>query len=373
MSWILDEQRRMLRDSAQAFMGEKLPVAHARQLRDGADPLGYSLQAWRAFGEQGYASTLIPEPHGGLGLGVCEAGLIAEQIGRTLAPTPFLGTAVLAGWLLARAGTSAQQQAWLPRIAAAEAVLALAVDEGPKHRPQALASTARRSGGGWVLDGHKTFVVDGHGADALIVAAQAEGGVALLLVPAGTPGLTVERVSMVDAHNAARVQLNSLQLGDDALLGTVEQGRALLDGVLDVGRAVVASELVGLADEVFERTVEYLQQRQQFGRTIGEFQALQHRAAELYCDLEMARALARQAQAALDAGAADAPRTVALAKARAGLSATRAVQEGVQMHGGIGMTDALDIGLFMKRARVLCELFGDAAFHMDRAASMAGY
>jgi acyl-CoA dehydrogenase len=135
----------------------------------------------------------------------------------------------------------------------------------------------------------------------------------------------------------------------------------------------VSSELVGLADEVFERTVEYLQHRQQFGRTIGEFQALQHRAAELYADLEMARALVRQAQAALDAGTADAPRTVALAKARACLSATRAVQEGVQMHGGIGMTDALDIGLFMKRARVLCELFGDGAFHLDRAAVMAGY
>ena len=373
MSWILDEQRRMLRDSAQSFVSERLPVSHGRRLRDSNDPLGYSLDAWRAFGEQGYAATLIPEAHGGLGLGVCEAGLVAEQIGRTLAPTPYLGTAVLAGWLLGQAGSAVQQQAWLPRVVAAQVVLALAVDEGPKHRPQTLTTTAVHDGDGWCIDGEKTFVIDGHGADALIVAAQADAGVALLLVPSAAPGLHVERLSMVDAHNAARVALAGVRVDDGALIGNVGQGRALLDGVLDVGRAVLASELVGLADEVFERTVAYLQQRQQFGRTIGEFQALQHRAAELYCDLELARALVRQAQAALDAGTPDAPRTVALAKARAGLSATRAVQEAVQMHGGIGMTDDLDIGLFMKRARVLHEQFGDAAFHIDRAALLSGY
>jgi alkylation response protein AidB-like acyl-CoA dehydrogenase len=373
MTWILDEQRRMLRDSAQAFVGERMPVAQLRSLRDRADAHGFDAAAWRGFGEQGYAAPLVPEAHGGLGLGVCEAGLIAEQIGRTLAASPFLGTAVLAGWLIARGGSAAQQQAWLPRIAAADTVLALAVDDGPKHRPERLHASARRDGDGWRVDGSKQLVVDGHVADALVVAAQAEGGVALLLVPRDAPGLQVERTVMVDAHNAARVRLDSVRVGGDALLGSVDSGRALLDGVLDVGRAVVASELLGLADEVFERTVEYLLQRKQFDRVIGEFQALQHRAAELFCDLELARALTRQAQAALDAGSADAPRLVAQAKARANLSANRAVQEGVQMHGGIGMTDELDVGLFMKRARVLQELFGDTAFHLDRAARLSGY
>jgi acyl-CoA dehydrogenase len=373
MSWILDEQRRMLRDSAQAFVSGRAPMAHLRDLRDRADPLGYSRALWRDFGQQGYAATLVPDGHGGLGLGVAEAGLIAEQIGHTLAPTPFFSTAVLAAWLLARAGTPAQQQAWLPRVATADVVLALAVDEGPQHRPQVLATTARREGTRWCINGRKQMAVDGHGADALIVVAQGQGGVALLLVPAGTPGLQVERTVMVDAHNAARVTLSDVTVGDDALIGTVAQGRALLDGVLDVGRAVAASELVGLADEVFERTIDYLKQRKQFDRVIGEFQALQHRAAELFCDLELARALVRQAQAALDQGLPEAPLRVAQAKARAGLSADRAVQEGVQMHGGIGMTDELDIGLFMKRARVLQALFGDSAFQMDRAAQLSGY
>ena len=373
MSWTLDEQRRLLRDSAQAYVSEQLPVSQLRAFRDRADARGYSPAAWRGFGEQGYAATLVPEAHGGLGLGACEAGLVAEQIGHTLAATPFLSTAVLGAALLARGGTPAQQAHWLPRIASADAVLALALDEGPKHRPERLSTRATRVDGGWRVDGEKALVVDGHVAQALVVAAQADDGVALLLVPAGTAGLTVERTVMVDAHNAARVRLQAVTLGDDALLGSVQGGRALLDGVLDLGRAVLASELVGLADEVFERTLEYLLQRKQFDRVIGEFQALQHRMAELFCDLELARALVRQAQAALDAGQGDAPLRVAQAKARAHASANRAVQEGVQMHGGIGMTDELDIGLFMKRARVLQELLGDSAWLLDRAARLSGY
>ena len=373
MTWVLDEERRMLRDSAQTFLAERAPVSHLRALRDANDAAGYSAALWRDFGQQGYSATLVPGALGGLGLGVAEAGLIAEQIGHTLAPTPFFSTAVLAAWLLKSAGSPAQQKAWLPRIAAADVVVALAVDEQSRHKPGALATTAARDGGGWRIDGQKLFVVDGHVADALIVAARADGGTALLLVPKGTAGLTIERTVMVDAHNAARVRLDGVQVGNDALLGSIEGGAQLLDGALDVGRIIAACELLGLADEVFERTVEYLKQRKQFDKLIGEFQALQHRCAELFCDLELTRAIVRQALKAIDDAAPDAPLRVAQAKARACLTANRAVQEGVQMHGGIGMTDELEIGLFMKRARVLQELFGDAAFQMDRAALLSGF
>jgi len=373
MTWVLDEQRRMLRDSAQTFLAERAPVAQLRALRDANDPAGYSAPLWRDFGQQGYSATLVPEALGGLGLGVAEAGLIAEQIGHTLAPTPYFSTAVLAAWLLRTGGSPAQQQAWLPRIAAADVVIALAVDERARHRPDALATTAAREGGGWRIDGAKQLVLDGHVADALIVAARTDGGTALLLVPKGTSGLTVERTVLVDAHNAARVRLDGVRVGSDALLGSVESGARLLDGTLDVGRVVAACELLGLADEVFERTVEYLKQRRQFDKLIGEFQALQHRCAELFCDLELTRAIVRQALQVIDAAADDAPLRAAQAKARACLTANRAVQEGVQMHGGIGMTDELEIGLFMKRARALQELFGDAAFQMDRAALLTGY
>jgi acyl-CoA dehydrogenase len=373
MTWILDEQRRMLRDSAHDFLAGRAPVAHLRQLRDAGDAKGYSPELWRAFGEQGYSATLVPEAHGGLGLGVAEAGLLAEQIGHTLAPTPFFSTAVLAAWLLKTAGSPAQQAQWLPKIASAETVLALAVDERSRHRISSFATTATRSGDEWKIDGEKLLVVDGHVAEALIVAARTEGGAALLLVPATTQGVTIERTVMVDAHNAARVTLKDAGVEATALVGTPETGAALLDQVLDVGRVVAACELQGLADQVFERTVTYLKERKQFDRIIGEFQALQHRAAELFCDLELSRALTRQALQAIDEGSLKAPLLAAQAKARACLSANRAVQEAVQMHGGIGMTDELDIGLFMKRARVLQELFGDAPAMMERAAQVSGY
>jgi alkylation response protein AidB-like acyl-CoA dehydrogenase len=373
MTWVLNEDRRMLRDSVQSFLADRAPVAHLRELRDRGDATGFSRELWRAFAEQGYSATLVPEAHGGLGLGIAEAALIAEQIGHTLAPTPFLSTAALAAWLLKTAGSAEQQASWLPRIASAETVLALAVDEQARHRPDQLATSATLEGAHWRIDGKKLLVVDGHVADALIVAARAEGSVALLLVPGGTPGVTVERTVMVDAHNAARLRLEGVRVPAAALIGTLAQGAELIARTLDVGRVVAAAELLGLADEVFERTVEYLQQRRQFDRLIGEFQALQHRCAELYCELELTRAILRQALQALDEGATDAPLRAAQAKARACLSANRAVQEGVQMHGGIGMTDELDIGLFIKRARVLQELFGDAAFQMDRAARLTGY
>src|SRR5262245_26294052 len=255
MTWVLDEQRRMLRDSAQTFLAERMPVAHLRALRDANDVTGYSLPLWRAFGEQGYSATLVPESHGGLGLGVTEAALIGEQIGHTLAPTPYFSTAVLAAWLLRAGGTPEQQQTWLPRIAAADAVIALAVDEQSRHRPSVLNATAARdAGGGWRIDGEKLFVVDGHVADALIIAARADGGTALLLVPKDTQGLNVERTVMVDAHNAARVRCDGVRVVGQALIGSVESGASLLDGMLDVGRVVAAAELLGVADEVFERT-----------------------------------------------------------------------------------------------------------------------
>jgi acyl-CoA dehydrogenase len=373
MTWILDEERRMLRDAAQSFLSERAPVAHLRQLRDSADAKGYSPELWSAFAEQGYSAMLVPEDHGGLGLGVAEAGLIAEQIGHTLAPTPFFSTAVLATWLLRHGGSAAQQAAWLARIAEADTIMALAVDERPRHRSSAIATTAVREGDEWRIDGRKLLVVDGHVAQAFIVAAKTEGGIALLLVPAGDPGMSVERSVMVDAHNAARVTFENVRVTADAIIGTPQTGGALLEQVLDVGRAIASAELLGIADEVFDRTTQYLKERKQFDRAIGEFQALQHRAAELFCDLELTRAIVRQALACIDAGAKDAPLRVAQAKARACLTANRAVQEAVQMHGGIGMTDELDIGLFMKRARVLQELFGDAAVQLDRAATLSAY
>ncbi|WP_420967421.1 acyl-CoA dehydrogenase family protein [Bradyrhizobium sp. B120] len=379
MALVLTEEQSMLRDSTRGLISDKAPVAHLRALRDSKDSTGFSRELWKTFAEMGFSGLLVPDQFGGSGLGCVEAGIVMEEIGRTLMPSPFLATSVLAASALSRGGSEAQKAQHLPKIADGSLLAALAVDEGAKHRPLQTKLQATRSGNGFKLSGDKAFVVDGHTADLLVVAARTAGsggdrnGLTLFLVDPKAKGLAVERTAMVDSHNAARIVFDNVEVNADSVLGEVDQGFGLLEGVLNIGCGAVASEMVGLSDEVFGRTVAYLKERKQFGKAIGEFQALQHRAAELYIDIEITRAAVLKALQALDADLGKAGNAVSVAKARAGTTATLAVQEGVQMHGGMGMTDQFDIGFFMKRARVCQELFGDSNFHTDQLASGKGY
>ncbi len=371
MPLILTEEQAMLAEAANGFMAEQAPVAHLRQLRDSKDADGVSRDLWKAFGEMGFAGVLIPEEHGGSALGAVEAGVVAQAIGRNLTPSPFLSTGVLAARALAEGGSDAQKADWLPRFAAGEAIAALALDEGAKHRPQKIETRAERSGNGWKLNGSKTMVVDGHIADVLIVAARTDDGLGLFLVDPTSSGVNVERTAMVDAHNAARIDLKDVSVDADALLGSAD-GK-LLGLVLDLGESVVAAEMAGAAGAAFDVTMAYLRDRKQFGKAIGEFQALQHRAAHLYSELEITQAIIIKALQAIDAGSPDASMLASVAKARAGKSGELAVQEAVQMHGGVGMTDEFDVGLYMKRMRVGCELFGDWSHHAEQLARAQGY
>src|SRR6478735_7795713 len=376
MALVLNEEQSMLRDSARGLISDKAPVSHLRQLRDAKDATGFSRELWKAFAEMGFTGLLVPEIFGGSGLGAVEAGVVMEEIGRTLMPSPFLATAVLAASALSRGGSEAQKAAHLPKISDGSL---LAIDEGAKHRPLQINLQAVRSGNGFKLSGAKAFVVDGHTADLLIVAARTGGaagernGLTLFLVDPKAKGIAIERTAMVDSHNAARIEFADVEVNADHVLGEVDQGAALLEGVLNIGRGAVASEMVGLSEEVFGRTVTYLKERKQFGKLIGEFQALQHRAAQLYIDIEITRAAVLKALQTLDGDFEHSGAAVAVAKARAGTTATLAVQEGVQMHGGMGMTDQYEIGFFMKRARVCQELFGDSNYHADQLARMKNY
>ncbi|HEX7791555.1 MAG TPA: acyl-CoA dehydrogenase [Afipia sp.] len=379
MALVLNEEQSMLRDSARGLISDKAPVAHLRKLRDDKDATGFSRDLWKTFAEMGFAGLLVPEEFGGSGLGAVEAGVVIEEIGRTLMPSPFLSTGVVAATALAHGGSAAQKSEYLTKLAKGDLIASLAVDEGAKHRPLKTAMQAVRSGNGFRLNGAKAMVVDGHVADVLIVAARSAGkpgerdGLTLFVVDPKAKGIAVERTAMVDAHNAARIVFNDVEVTADGVLGEVDRGGALLEGILNVGRAAVASEMVGLSDEAFTRTVTYIKERKQFGKLIGEFQALQHRAAHLYTEIELTRAAVLKALQVLDSDAGQAGAAVAVAKAKAGSTATLAVQEAVQMHGGVGMTDAFDIGFFMKRARVCQELFGDTAFHAERLAELKGY
>ena len=376
MPLYLTEDQTMLRDTARDFVADTAPVAHMRALRDANDPTGFSRDLWKQFAEMGFTGILIGEDHGGLGLGHVEAGIVLEEIGRNLFPSPFLSTAIAA--VPALAGT-AHADRWFPGILAGETVAALAIDEQAKHG-DAVALKAERSGNGFRLSGAKQFVAHGHVADLLIVSARTAGaphdrdGVTLFAVPRDAAGLEATPERLADASLAARITFADVQLDADAVIGDVDGGRAALDRLLSAGRTGAAAELLGVGGGAMDLTLGYLRERKQFGVAIGSFQALQHRAAHLYSELEVARAAVLKAQQLLDADdLARADAAVSVAKAQSTLAVQLAVQEGVQMHGGIGMTDEFDIGFYMKRHRVLAELFGDANYHADRLAVLAGY
>lgn len=379
MPLVLTEEQEMLRESAHGFLEQKAPVSALRKLRDTNDPDGFDRSLWKEMAEMGWAGILIEEEHGGADFGFVGAGVLAEEMGRTLTASPFLSTSILAATALKKLGSDPQKQANLPKIAAGEALYALAVDEHRKHGPAKTAMKAEKHGNGFKLSGDKTFVADGHVADKIIVAARSAGapgeqdGLTLFLVDAKSKGIEIERTQMVDSRNAARIKFDGVEATGDDVLGEVDGGYMALEGVLNAGRAGLAAEMSGSAQQAFGMTVNYLKERKQFGTEIGSFQALQHRAAHLYSEIELAKSAVLKALQDLDAHYGMAGPICSLAKAKAGEVAKLASQEAVQMHGGIGMTDEYDIGFYMKRIRVAQEMFGNAAFHADRLAQMRGY
>jgi alkylation response protein AidB-like acyl-CoA dehydrogenase len=376
MSVLTDDQK-MLQETAAAFLADEGGIA--RQLRHWRDigcKDGFGHGLWKRFAELGLTGICIPENHGGLGLGATEAALVMEEIGRNLIPSPFLQTAVVAARAI---GGTTHADRWYPGILSGETVLALAIDEGPRHSPEQTALEAKRRGNGFVLNGAKQFVVQGGSADMIVTAARTGGspgereGLTLFAVPKDAAGLGIDNVALVDSSKAARLTFADVTLDADAVIGEVDQGWRPLSRALNAGRAGAAAELVGVAAGASAMTVDYLKQRKQFGKFIGEFQALQHRAAHLYAEIEIARAAAFKAAELLDSGDERAQLYTSVAKSKAADVASLAVREGVQMHGGIGMTDEHDIGLFMKREAVLGELFGDVYYHREQVARLSGY
>jgi alkylation response protein AidB-like acyl-CoA dehydrogenase len=377
MPLYLTEDQAMLRDTARDFMaGEGGIRQQLRHWRDRGCKDGFGHGLWKQFAEMGFTGILVPEADGGLGLGHVEAGIVLEEIGRNLTPSPFLTTAVT---FVEAVKESGARERWLPGILSGDTVAAVAIDEGRKHRPERIEMRAERSGNGFRLTGEKRFVVHGGSADVILVAARTGGsagetdGLTLFAVEKEAAGLSAEVDRLVDSSMAARLTFDGVEVDGDAVVGEVDGGWPVLGRVLRAGRAGASAELVGVGSGAMDMTTEYLKQRTQFGVPIGSFQALQHRAAHLYSELEIARAATLKAQQLLDEGSEEAELMVRVAKAKAGRTATLAVQEGVQMHGGIGMTDEHDIGLYMKRDRALNELFGDPNFHAERVARLKGY
>lgn len=373
------DDQAMLAETVTGFMAEegaiKKQLRHWRDIKC-KDGFGHAL--WKQFAELGLTGMLAGEADGGLAMGHVEAGIVLAEIGRNLTPSPFLTTSVM-GMTALNAASDELRGRYIPGIVAGDTVLAMAIDEGAKHRPERIACKAEKSGNGFRLSGRKDFVIHGASADALIVAARTSGsdadadGVTLFAVPRDAAGMSQDSVRLVDSAMASHVTFDNVELSGDAVIGEVDGGRELLNKVLMAGRAGSAAEQIGVASGAFDITTEYLKTRKQFGKLIGEFQALQHRAAHLYSELEIAKAVAIKAQQLLDEGSDKADLMVSVAKAKAGKVAGLAVREGVQMHGGVGMTDEFDIGLYMKRDRALSEFMGDQYYHAERVAKLSGY
>ncbi|MEB3416882.1 acyl-CoA dehydrogenase family protein [Alteriqipengyuania sp. WL0013] len=374
-----DDDQAMLADTASQFMAEQGSIEkqlrHWRD-RDCKDGFGHGL--WEQFGEMGFTGILVSEDDGGLGMGQYEAGIVLEEIGRNLTPSPFLTSSVLAATAL-KHGSDDVRGRWLPGMVEGKSVFAVAIDEGAKHRPERIAVKAEKSGNGFKLSGQKDFVVHGASADMLVVSARTSGsdddedGITMFAVPKDAAGMSHDAVRLVDSSMATHTKFDGVELDGDAVIGEVDGGREVLNAMLTAGRIGAAAEGVGVAAGAMDMTVNYLKERKQFGKLIGEFQALQHRAAHLYSEVEIARAVAYKAAQMLDGGSSTADLMASVAKAKVAKAAGLAVKEGVQMHGGIGMTDEYDIGLYMKRDRALQEFLGDAYYHANRVAELSGY
>jgi alkylation response protein AidB-like acyl-CoA dehydrogenase len=379
MPLVLNEQQALLKSTAEDFFRRKAPVSALRALRDARDIDGFSRELWREMVAMGWPGAMLPEQYGGLGLGFTELGVVMQAGGRTLVASPLLASVALAASGILLGGSEIQKSSLLPRIGSGELLVALAVEEGPHHDPRGIATSAVAHGDGFRINGGKVHVVDGHVADLLIVAARTVGqrgeeqGISLFLVNRAARGVSVLRRAMVDSRNMAQVDLQDVDVSGADLLGELHGGYALLTRTLDRGNIALAAEMLGSAQAAFERTLDYLKQRRQFDAVIGSFQALQHRAARMFCEIELSKSVVLRAMQAVDDDADNVSLMASLAKVQVAETLRLVSDEAIQMFGGIGMTDEEEIGFYLKRARVAQQLLGDEHYHLQRYATLRGY
>ena len=379
MALILNEEQQSLKDIASEFLQSNAPITHFREIRDTQNELGYDESLWMEMVNLGWSGILIPEEYGGFDFGMVGMGSILEEAGKTLTPSPLFSTGVLGASLLTLGGNDSQKQTYLPQIVDGTLTTALALEESNRHSPYSIDTQAKKNGDQFIISGCKNFVIDGHSSNLLIVAARTEGsvndesGITLFLVNSDSQGVEITKTSMVDSRNAANIKFSDVTVSSDNILGEENNGASLLEVVLDRAQIAISAEMLGNASQAFNLTLEYLKERKQFGAVIGTFQALQHRAAEMYSELELTKSSVIAACNAVDENSNDLRRMASLAKFKSGETNHLITNEAVQMHGGVGVTDEYDVGLFMKRARVTEQILGNSEYHIDRYATLSDY
>tara|TARA_Y100001970_G_scaffold6636_1_gene7636 strand:+ start:240 stop:1379 length:1140 start_codon:yes stop_codon:yes gene_type:complete len=379
MKLVLSEEEQFLKDTAKNFADERSPISHFRSLRDNNDPKLWDKDIWSEMVKLGWPGILIPEEFGGSNFGVTGIGVILQECAKTLTPSPLFATGVLGAYAITQFGNDDQKSNYLPKIVSGEITTALAIDETSHHEPSKTEMTAKKNDSNFILNGKKIFVIDGASADILIVLARTSGvkgdstGLSLFILNSDTSGIETKKLDMADSRNYANISFNEVIIDESSLLGDLETAGETVESILDIGRIAMSAEMLGNAESAFEITLDYLKQRKQFGALIGSFQALQHRAAEMFCEIELTKSSVMAAMRAADENSNELQRLSSLSKTMAGETLHLVSNEAIQMHGGIGVTDEYDIGFFLKRARVAEQIFGSAKYHTERYANLSGF
>ena len=379
MKLILTEEEQFLKDTAKSFAEERSPITHFRSLRDMSDPMLWDKNIWNEMSKLGWPGIMIPEEFGGSNFGLSGICVVLQECAKTLTPSPLFASGVLGAYAINNYGTKEQKEKYLPLIANGELTTSVAVDESSHHNPYDTVLIAKKSSDEYILSGKKNFVIDGTSSDLLIVLARTSGekgdstGLTLFLVDPTNEGIDRIKLEMADSRNYANIIFDNVKISSKNILGDIEAGGEAIDDVLDIGRIAMSAEMLGNSEAAFETTLDYLKQRKQFGVLIGSFQGLQHRAAEMFCEIELTKSSVIAAMRAADERSNDVQRLSSLAKTVAGETLHLVSNEAIQMHGGIGVTDEYDIGFFLKRARVAEQIFGSAKFHTERYANLSGF
>ena len=379
MKLILTEEQEFLRDTAKDFAQERTPIAHFRSLRDNNDQNLWDKDIWQEMVNLGWSGILIPEEFGGSYFGVAGISVILQECGKTLTPSPLFSTGVLGAYAISNFGTQEQKEQYLPKIVNGEITTALAVDESSHHDPSKTSLTAEKKEDNYILNGKKTFVIDGASADVLIVLTRTSGnsgelaGLTLFIIDSNADGIDKTKLDMADSRNYANINFNDVKCSNKDILGALESGGETVESILDIGRITISAEMLGNAESAFETTIEYLKQRKQFGVLIGTFQALQHRAAAMFCEIELTKSAVMAAVQGADERSNELQRLSSLAKTIAGETLHLVSNEAIQMHGGVGVTDEYDLGFFIKRSRVAEQIFGSSTYHTERYANLSGF
>ena len=379
MKLILTEEQEFLRDTAKNFAQERTPIAHFRALRDSNDQNLWDKDIWQEMVNLGWSGILIPEEFGGSNFGVAGISVILQECGKTLTPSPLFSTGVLGAYAISNFGTQEQKEQYLPKIVNGKITTALAVDESSHHDPSKTSLTVEKKDDKYILNGKKTFVIDGASADVLIVLTRTSGnsgelaGLTLFIIDSNADGIDKTKLDMADSRNYANINFNDVKCSNQDILGALESGGETVESILDIGRIAISAEMLGNAESAFETTIEYLKQRKQFGVLIGTFQALQHRAAAMFCEIELTKSAVMAAVHGADERSNELQRLSSLAKTVAGETLHLVSNEAIQMHGGIGVTDEYDLGFFIKRSRVAEQIFGSSTYHTERYANLSGF